>query len=126
MPVTSQGQVFALNPAGFGAEDYLTQMAFDPATDAVPDVSNPMRADVNPDANPKANYTVVLLGCFALLVALGYAVKHEKSDMKLGHTDIGVYNFLATGLMATLFIVTSKTLLNKYPVTGLTQIVNVA
>lgn len=37
---------------------------------------------------------------------------------------LGVKNFLMVGVMALLFIVMAKIIVNKYPVTGLTDVVN--
>ena len=75
---------------------------------------------------PQINYLPYILGFVVLLVVLKIAVEHEKSGMDVSFVHVGVYNWVAVGLMAALFIIIIKTILNKYYVTGLTDIFNVA
>ena len=55
-----------------------------------------------------------LLAVVVLVLVLKYAMQHEKSGMSPSFMGIGVYNFLAVGLMAELFIILSKVIVNKY------------
>ncbi len=67
-----------------------------------------------------------LFGAVVLLIGVKFAVEHEKSPMQVHFASIGVYNYMVVGLMALLFIVPLKAILNKYPIKGLTQFVNAA
>lgn len=75
---------------------------------------------------PTVNYLWYLLAIFIILVVLKIAVEHEKSGMDVAFVGVSVYNWVAIGLMAALFLVVIKTILNKYPVNGFTQIFNAA
>jgi hypothetical protein len=88
---------------------------------------NPEAAAVgNSTTAPTPNYLWYLLAIFVILVILKIAVEHEKSGMDVAFVGVSVYNWVAIGLMAALFLVVIKTILNKYPVSGFTQIFNAA
>ena len=44
--------------------------------------------------------------------------------MSEGQVRIGMRNFLVIGMIAVLFIVVVKVIVTKYPITGLTDVVN--
>ncbi len=46
--------------------------------------------------------------------------------MDVSNIKIGLYNFLIIGMMALLFIVLMKMLTAKYPIRGLTEVVQAA
>ena len=75
---------------------------------------------------PAKNYSHYLLGFFVLLIVLGYAVKHEKSGMEPAHIDIGVWNWIAVGIMATTFIVLMKTIFTIHTVPGISEVFQAA
>lgn len=74
---------------------------------------------------PKVSTLWYLLAAFVLIIAFKFAVEHEKSGMSFSFMGIGVYNFIAVGIMAFLFLVSFKVIFNKYYVPGLTELVNV-
>lgn len=59
-----------------------------------------------------------------MLIAIKVAMEHEKSGIDPEILGVGTANFIVVGLLATLFIWFEKLILNKWPVTGLTQMVN--
>jgi hypothetical protein len=74
----------------------------------------------------KVNPLYVLGGIFVLLVILKVGSEHEKSGMEPHLLGVGVWNFVVIGIMALLFLVAGKAILNKYPIAGLTPIFNAA
>ena len=44
--------------------------------------------------------------------------------MAEGQVKLGMRNFLVIGMIAILFIVVAKVIFTKYPITGLTDVVN--
>lgn len=133
MPITTQGQEFALS-AGPG---YSLQSALiNPAADSIYVIPNGAPADANvltPPANtqastaiPGASYQWYIVAIIAFLVILKYASEHEKADMDPKLVGIGVWNFISVGIMSLLFIVIAKVSFAKYPVPGISQIVGAA
>ena len=82
----------------------------------------------NPTASAPAKVSTVwyLFAVILIAVLLKFVVEHEKSGMEVGYVHIGFYDWIAVGLMTLIFLIVVKTLLNKYPVPGLTDLVNVA
>ena len=77
--------------------------------------------NVAPPASQKSvAYWVVI---FAALLILKYTA-NRRDDMTPSILGIGVYNFLAVTLMAIFGIVGMKVIFNKYPVPGMTDVVN--
>jgi hypothetical protein len=122
MPTTNSGMNVGVsfNP-GLSSLSRLTGM---PGLDVNHQLgADPSQAILTPTA-PQINYGWYLVGVIVLLVVLKYASQHERSEMQPALAGIGVWNFIVVGIMASLFIVVFKIGLNKYPITGLTQIAN--
>jgi hypothetical protein len=123
MPITSQGKVYAFGTmAGMQPQDLLTVPG--EYMDEIAGNANPAQASMV--ETPRVNPLYVLGALVLLLVILKIASEHEKSGMEPHLMGIGVWNFIVVGILAVLFLVASKAILNKYPVSGLTQIVNAA
>ena len=77
-------------------------------------------------APPRHNYLLVMLGIVVLLIVLKYASEHEKSGMQPSLVGIGLWNWIVVTIMAVLGLATAKTLVMKYPVKGLTEVIGAA
>ena len=75
---------------------------------------------VQPTSKNSVAYWVVI---FAALLVLKYTA-NRRDDMTPSILGIGVYNFLAVTLMAIFGIVGMKVIFTKYPVPGMTELVN--
>lgn len=116
--------VFYEDGPGMGALDLATMS--DQGFDAMPgtSVSASVSSNIAAQTGPTPNYLWYLFGVVVLLVVLKWASEHERSEMQVRLVGIGMWNFVATGLMAALFIFVAKVTLNKYPVKGITPIFN--
>ena len=65
-----------------------------------------------------------LLGVVIFLIILGIAERRLGEDPKL--VGVSVYNFIAVGVMALLFLVVLKVILNKWKWAPLTDLANAA
>lgn len=74
---------------------------------------------------PKTSSLLYLFGAVLIIVLFKFAVEHEKSGMQFGFLGISVYNMLAVGSLAFLFLIILKVTVNKWPIPGLTDLVNV-
>jgi hypothetical protein len=123
MPITTSGEVYAFGAGpGMQPQDLLTvprDFQEEIAGGGVP-------ARVGEVETPKINPLYMLGAIVLLLVILKIASEHEKAGMETHLMGIGVWNFIVVGILALLFLVSSRAILNKYPVSGLTQIVNAA
>lgn len=123
MPIDASGRVYAFGTSGFGVQDRLTRSTMNSSAG----VFTPQGAEtVAGDDAPEVNTVGYLIAAFVLLVILKYATEHEHANMQVELVGISVWNWISIGLMSTLFIVSFKTILNKYPIKGITQLVNVA
>lgn len=93
---------------------------------ATPIVGVPTAIDPTLQPAPKTSILWDLAAIVLVIIALKFAVDHEKSGIEPAFVGIGVYNWVAVGLMAMVFLVVAKTLANKYPVPGLSHIINAA
>ena len=123
MPITTSGQTYAfgLGP-GMQPQDILTtpqEFIDEIAGGASPaPITQPVQSKVNP---------LYMLGAVVLLlIILKIGSEHEKAGMETHLMGIGVWNFIVVGILALLFLVSSRAILNKYPVQGLTTLVNAA
>ena len=123
MPITAQGDIYAFGVGpGMQPQDLLsTPQEF---IDEIAGGATP--ANVTQPAEPKINPLYMLGAIVLLLVILKVGSEHEKAGMETHLMGIGVWNFIVVGILALLFLVSSRAILNKYPVQGLTQIVNAA
>jgi hypothetical protein len=64
------------------------------------------------------------LGIIALLFLLKYFSENPNTPINPAHVHIGGYNVLAVGTVSIFFIVTLKVFLNRYPIMGLTDVIN--
>jgi hypothetical protein len=121
MPITTAGDVYAFGVGpGMQPQDllstpqgYMEEIAGGAASATIAD---PVESKINP---------LYMMGAVVLLlVLLKIGSEHEKAGMDTHLMGIGVWNFIVVGILALLFLVSSKAILNKYPVSGLTQIVN--
>jgi hypothetical protein len=123
MPVTQSGQVYAFGTGpGMQPQDLLSVP--DGFMDEIAGTASP--AQVASPTENKVNPLYVLGGIFLLLVLAKVGSEHEKSGMQPHLMGVGVWNFVVVGILAVLFLVSSKAILNKYPVPGLTQVINAA
>lgn len=123
MPITQSGQVYAFGTGpGMQPQDMLS-LPYD-----IDDIANQnvTQAPANVPEVAKVNPLYILGGIVILLVLLKVGSQHEKSGMEPHLMGIGVWNFVVVGIMALLFLVAGKAILNKYPVPGLTTIINAA
>jgi len=131
MPVDSAGRVYGLNASpGISTSSMLTMSnqgadygvigqesdSGDYATTTVNNASATL---------PPANYWAYLLAIFGVLVMLKFASEHEKSGLDPKIAGIGVYNFVVVGIMSSVFIISTKVILTKYPVKGLSNLAGV-
>lgn len=118
MAITTEGRPYALGAHyGNNIQDNLTL-----ARATLPN-SIPMQGDVSP-AKEGPNRLWIVGAIVALIIILKYATEHEKAGMDTKLVGIGVWNFIAIGLMAMLFLVVMKTINNKYPIVGLSDVIN--
>jgi hypothetical protein len=75
-----------------------------------------------PPVNPLLYLAVIVL----FLVGIKFASEHERSGFSPTLIGVGVWNMIAVGGMALLFILCLKIVVNKYQVPGLTTLVNAA
>jgi hypothetical protein len=93
----------------------------------------------SPNTSPIADYTgwgagisflgqpfAFYLGLIAFLFLLKWFGEHPNTPIDPRHIHIGGYDMMAVGVSAIVFIVGAKLLLNRYPVMGLTQVINYA
>lgn len=116
----------------------LTKMPLDPGYGPPPNVNDgvavvqgatPSASGGVNNAGPTAHVvpvTTYLFGLLVLLIGLKYLSEHEKAKMQVAVIGIGVWNWVVITLMAILGITVSKAIFNRYPVRGITQIVNSA
>lgn len=71
-----------------------------------------------------SNPWITFVAIIVILCILKWAMEHEKSGMQPAFMGIGMYNFIAVTLMATLGILTEKAIVNKYPIKGVTNLIN--
>ncbi len=123
MPITAQGDIYAFGAGpGMQPQDLLSIPA--DFTDEIAGGAN--RAPITQMEEPKINPLYMLGAIVLLLVILKIASEHEKAGMETHLMGIGVWNFLVVGILALLFLVAMRAIFNKYPVSGITQIVNAA
>lgn len=124
MPVAQNGTLYPFTSIGMGPSIAATTVqeygSYD-AGDITPDAGDP--TTVSPVA-PKQSTLWYVGAIVVLIVALKFAMEHEKSGIQPSFVGIGAFNFAAIGLMAVLFIVVIKTIVNKYQIPGLTDVVN--
>ena len=124
MPADNSGNAYAFDLRGIGSplkvQDRLT------APLSLSGGSSIVSADAGMISLPdeSVNPLWYLLAVFAFLVIARFATEHENSGIDPKFMSIGIYNFLAVGIMATLFIVVEKIIINKWPVKGFQQLVN--
>jgi hypothetical protein len=132
MPSTRSGEYYAFQTRpGISLDDQLTNGAvgMGMALGANTQVDVESTSGVAVAATPKvaASIWITLTVVVGLLVVMKFAIEHEKSGMQPALMGIGVWNWVAVTIMATLGIVTEKALLNKYNyIPGLTEYVNAA
>lgn len=124
--LTSDGKVYSQDLSGRSGMNSLLTGGIDfgmydttPNVDATSEV-----LDTNNEPN-KPNLLWILFALFLIVVAMKFAMEHEKSGMQPHFIGIGLWNFVAIGLMVTLFIIVEKTILNKFYVKGVTELVNI-
>ena len=130
MPAAQSGYVSPFNGmAGIGTDTEATLsssfLEYDSGGALIPEAGTPTTTDVVA-TQPKVSTLWYLASIVLLIVILKFAMEHEKSGMEPSFVGIGVYNFIAVGLMALLFIILAKLITNKWQVPGLTHIVNAA
>ena len=130
MPISQGGYVYPFDATGGMGDDVQATTVSDYGVFAGDNV-NPSAG--NTDAatftnastvTPKTSTLWYVAGIVILLVILKYGSEHEKSGLEPKIVGIGVWNFATVGIMAILFILVIKTILNKYSVPGLTDIIN--
>lgn len=117
MPETLGGNKYRLSTVpGYSDSDVLTS----PATSTV---SNPTAAPGDsaivgvPKAGamlPKASAVWWLVGLLAVVILFHLIHREEKEGVDPNFMGISAWNFLSTGLMASLFIITLKVGANKW------------
>lgn len=126
--VTQGAMVYPFdNRMGVGIQDRLTQsstMSFGGVPLSGVDENAMFAATDKGGDEPKVNYLWFILGIVIILAILKYASEHEKAAMEPKIVGVGVYNWVVVGILAMLFMLVTKTILNKYPIKGLTDIVN--
>lgn len=119
MPVTSGGVKYAFDASpGVGYDDAIIQSSGNPSVvSAAGDVAGAA-------STPKVSTLWYFFGIIALIIALKFSMEHEKSGMDPQLIGIGVFNLLSVTFMALIGFILLKTILNKYNVPGLTDLVN--
>ena len=125
MPVDTMGQQWGINTGspGFSTAGQLTSSAYGPLQTG--GTGAPVATLTTSQNTAPVSALWYLLGIFIILVVLKYASEHEKAGMDPKLLGVGVWNLVAVTLLATLGIATEKILLNKYPIKGLTDLINV-
>lgn len=124
--VTQGGRAYPMeNRMGVGIQDQLT-LSGTMQPMGIPTSGIEDDALFESSQAPKVNYLWYILGVVILLAGLKYASEHEKSGMEPRIVGVGVYNWIVVGVLAMLFMLVGKTILNKYPVKGLTDLFNAA
>lgn len=122
MPATNSGHAYAFDMTS-GANALQNTLAS--PENLIGKVSDGQNTDVEMTTKaPAVNYLWYIFGIFILLVVFKFASESSKTSINPSFMGVGLWNFFTVGIMATLFIVVEKTILNKYRVTGLTDIVN--
>lgn len=130
MARTAAGALYPVNLSGSrGGESVATTLSSylrNPINDdnPVPVVGVPTALDPTTTPAPKHSILWDLAAVVLLLVLLKFAIEHEKSGVDPAFVGIGVWNWVAVGLMAMTFLIIAKTLANKYSIPGLTHLIN--
>jgi len=129
MPSTQSGNVYPFNGmAGTGSDVQAALsssfLEYGAEGTIIPEAGTPTTTDTATNTPPKISTLWYLGSIVLLIVILKFAMEHEKSGMEPSFVGIGVYNFIAVGLMALLFIVLAKVIVNKWQVPGLTHVIN--
>lgn len=78
-----------------------------------------------PIAPSQASNVLWTMGAvLVMLIGIKYLSEHEKSKMDVKLVGVGVYNIAIVTLMAILGLSVTKVIVNKYPVKGFTNLVN--
>jgi hypothetical protein len=130
MPVTTGGQAYAFDTSpGIRFQDQLTN-----ANAGINMLMGDTQVDAQAtagvgttSAKTSASIWITLVVVLGLLIVMKFSIEHEKSGMQPALMGIGIWNWVAVTIMATLGIVTEKALLNKWNyIPGLTDYVNAA
>jgi len=122
MPATRSGQVYPISASGMGIDTALTMSGNISGYAAGQTPEAQVFSEYDSDSSP--NYLWYIAGVFVLLVILKIASEHERSGFNPGFMGVGFWNLAVVGIMATFWILIEKIILNKWHVTGLTEMVN--
>jgi hypothetical protein len=128
MPTLADGRNWAFSTKpGTGIQDQLPNSAGSSAYTRVVNGSlTNVSLDTSQEVANEPNKLWYLLAILALVIVLKFAMEHDKMGMEPSFIGIGVYNYLAIGLMSMLFIIPAKTLANIYYVPGLSEVISLA
>jgi hypothetical protein len=126
MPVTSDGRVVPLDVRpGIGINDLLTMPGDELSHPEMIGGNDAVQTSAAATDKPKVNYLWYILGVavFLVLIRISESKIHGSQPAVLG---VGIYNMVVVGTMALLWIVVVKVILNKYHVSGLSEIASIA
>jgi hypothetical protein len=126
MPITQEGTMvpFSLGAGQSSFQDLTNPLSFISGYSDSAVATNAGVASTNSVATPKMSTVWYLFAIGLTLVVLNFAVERQNSPSQFHLIHIGLWNWIVVTLMVVLGLVTVKTLLNKYQVPGLTDLVN--
>lgn len=125
MPETNAGVLYGINfNPGMSMQDQLVSTGYSQAA-YQPLGSNVDTASQSAQAAAPVGAIWFLFGFIAIIFLAKFLSEREGSSINPSLMGFGLFNLVAVSLMAIPGIAVTKIIVNKYPVKGLTDLVNI-